>query len=93
MLCPFVCMCCKHISLLYYLLKLDYTYDKFICVEHSMDFKLGCFDCKSSLSITERFIAVTYVCTCLQLHECAYVTVWWYAGAGLVPRICLDPLP
>ena len=60
MLCHFVCTYCKYIALLYYLLKLDYTYDKFIRVEHSMDFKLGCLNHKSSLAITKRFIAVTY---------------------------------
>ena len=49
------------IALLYYLLKLDYTYDKFICVEHSMDFILGCFNRKSSLAITICLIAATYV--------------------------------
>ena len=48
LLCHFVCTHCKYIALLYYLLKLDFTYDKFICVEHSMDFKFGCFDLKSS---------------------------------------------
>ena len=57
----FVVSLCKYIALLYYLLKLDYTYDKFICVEHSMDFKLGCFDHKSSLAIIKHFIAVMYV--------------------------------
>ena len=61
MLCHFVCTYCKYILLLYCILKLNYTYDKFIFVEHSMDFQLGCFDCKSSLAITIRFIAVTYV--------------------------------
>ena len=61
MLCHFVCTHCKYIALLYYLLPFNFTHDKFICVEHSMDFKLRCFDRKSSLAITKRFIAVMYV--------------------------------
>ena len=54
-------MHCKYIALLYYLLTLDFMHYKFIFVENSMDFKLGCFDLKSSLAITKCFIAVTHV--------------------------------
>ena len=76
MLCHFVCTHCKYIALLYYLLKFyyieDYTYDKLMCVEHSMDFKLRCFDCKSSLVITKRFIAVTHVPAYNYMFVCMY---------------------
>ena len=76
-------MYCKYIALLYYLLKLDYTYDKFIRVEHSMNFHLGCFNRKSSLAITIRLIAATYVpayiyikCVCTYVLRYLYVTVY-----------------
>ena len=61
LLCHFVCTYCKYIALLYYLLTLGFIDYKFICVEHSMDFKLGCFDHKLSLGITKHFIAVIFV--------------------------------
>ena len=78
MLCHFVCMYCKYILLLYCILKLNYTYDKFICVEYSMDFQLGCVDCKSSLAITKRFIAVTYTPACTYMYVRMYYIRYLY---------------
>ena len=74
MLCHFLSTYCKYIALLYYLLQLDYMYDKFVCVEHSMGirmFRLQVFF--SNYKTFHGSYYITYVPAHNYMYACMYV--------------------